>query len=96
MKATYIRDLPKWNSDARLYKLDQPAQFGGDDGEVVRFTHVAVSAIHVGQIPETFVFAADTSGKVISWSELPGSFRGALHHDRALRGFLDLATPASK
>ena len=93
MKATYLRDLKGWNSDARLYKLSEPARWHGH-GDPIEFTYVAVSAIHVGQIPETFVFPADVSGKVISWSELPGSFRGALHHDRALRGFIDQAVPA--
>ena len=35
--------------------------------------------------PETFIFPADGDGKVLAWQELPGSFRGELNFDKAIR-----------
>lgn len=35
--------------------------------------------------PETYIFAADADGRVTNWSELDGSFIGALDHVAALR-----------
>lgn len=32
--------------------------------------------------PETFMFAADENGIIINWSELPGSYRGELNHNK--------------
>jgi len=37
------------------------------------------------EVTETFVFPADSNGKIISWTELPGSFRGDLDHKKAIR-----------
>lgn len=68
----------------RHYQLSEPLTTG--DGGTL---HVVVSAIpaafdHGG--PETFVFAADESGKITNFMDLEGSFRGDMDHDRALRG----------
>lgn len=74
MKATFIKQLTGWRGDARLYKLE--------DGR-----HVVVSGIQPAfdtMQPETFIVSADENGKVLDWLELPGSFRGAVDHARAL------------
>ena len=34
--------------------------------------------------PETYIFASDSEGKILDWSELPGSFRGSLEHKKCL------------
>lgn len=90
--ATLIREsLPGFQGDARLYRLDPPAEWTryDDDGEPVAVptTHVVVSAadaMYSG--PETYIFPADGQGKVTSWGEMDGSFRGAFDHARALQG----------
>lgn len=30
--------------------------------------------------PETYMFGADENGNIVSWEELPGSYRGDLEH----------------
>jgi hypothetical protein len=81
--ATLVRKLSGWAGDARLYKLNPPmATESGASTD-----HVIVSAANViVSGPETYVFAAGPDGKVTSWSEMRGSFRGALDHGAALRG----------
>lgn len=74
MKATFIKQLTGFRGDARLYKLE--------DGR-----HVVVSGIQSAFDtiqPETFIFPADENGTILDWGELPGSFRGAVDHARAL------------
>ena len=82
--AEFVTDCPKWKGDARLYQLSEPV-----DTYVGTTEYVVVSAVDVPYSgPETYVFAASKDGEATSWSELDGSFEGALDHDRALDGFL--------
>lgn len=67
--------------DHRHYRLFPPMT----DWEGGELDYVIVSATIVYR-PETFVFAADALGEITSFSELPGSFVGALDHEEALRG----------
>ena len=79
-KATYIRNLSNWNGIARLYKVEPPLM--GED-------FVIVSAVRPNsEEPETYIFGCDESdkyGNEVVLAELPGSFRGALDHEEALR-----------
>ena len=71
---------------ASVYELDFPVKYGDDDKTT---SFVWVSAVpHVGFVegPETYIFACDSDGEVLDWIELGGSFKGAMDHDRALRG----------
>lgn len=67
MKAKLIKDhLPNFAGHAALYELDPPTKES-------RF--VVVSAVDLIPIPnyrtcETYVFAANENGEVLSWSEL--------------------------
>jgi len=36
--------------------------------------------------PETYIFAVDSDGNVLSWKHLPGSYQGGLSHETALNG----------
>lgn len=88
MKATHVRDLGVSRSGAKqaLYKLDTPYKY--DDESGAECDHVVVSAVFAMYSgPETYIFPADETGEVISWGELPGSYRGGLDHARAIRGF---------
>lgn len=79
--ARFVRNLEDFTGDARLYELSEP-HAGYGEGPVSR---VVVSAVSVLGVPETYIFPADESGGVASWGEMPGSFKGALDHERALR-----------
>ena len=80
--ATLIRTLKSRTTSVsavtqRLYRLNPPL-------ENKRF--VVVSAANVlFSGPETYIFAANQKGTITNWSEMTGSFRGALDHERALR-----------
>ena len=84
--ARFVRDLDGFTGHASLYELSEPAAYGyGDDAGHTTFVVVsATNAIFSG--PETYIFAADKKGKVKSWSEMEGSYRGDLDHAKALRG----------
>ena len=38
--------------------------------------------------PETYVYPCDEHGTITAWDEQPGSFKGALDHNRAIEGYL--------
>lgn len=77
-------------ADWRHYKLSEPYDvLDWQDLPVVTTEYLIVSAADVPYSgPETYVFPADANGKVVDRGELPGSFRGALDHARAIEGFL--------
>jgi hypothetical protein len=82
--ATLVRSLEGFAGDARLYRLSACVKYGY--GKVVEADHIVVSAAIVQYSgPETYIFAADAEGKILDWTELPGSFKGSLNHARALR-----------
>lgn len=83
MKATLIESLAGWNGDARLYRVDPPMNY--EDGRQTNYVVVSATRVTFSG-PETYIFPADSRGKALSWLELPGSFRGALDHARALEG----------
>ena len=88
--ATFVRNIIGWRGDAKLYRVAPPVSYGYDsdaDGAEGTTDHVIVSAARVPfSGPETYIFAADAAGKVINWAEMPGSFRGDLDHEAALKG----------
>lgn len=71
-----------WTGNARLYRCEppMPTEDGPTEYVVVSATVAWMSG------PETYIFAADKDGNITNWCELPGSFRGGLDHDEALRG----------
>jgi hypothetical protein len=73
--ATYIKDMKKWQADAKLFQLSHPLE--GHD-------YVVVSAISVFGMPETYIFGANSRGTVDDWTELDGSMKGELSHSKAL------------
>lgn len=68
--------------DANLYRLSEPLQ--GNYFVVVS----AVNDERFGSYPivETYIFGADSNGKVTDWGELFGSYKGGTDHAEALRG----------
>jgi len=82
MKATFIRQLEGWRSDARLYHLDPAISFETID-DMGKTDYVIVSAARM-MGPETYIFPARKDGTAINMLELSGSFRGSLDHAQAL------------
>lgn len=89
MKAVFLRNLEGFTGHASLYKLDREVGYGEDWNEPGKFAgytrHVVVSATSEMGSPETYIFPADEDGLVLSWKEMPGSYRGGLSHAKALR-----------
>lgn len=81
-KAEFVRDLPRTiaGAEQKLWSVDG------------RF--VVSSAVDVFGQPETYLFYADGDGHITDFSELAGSFRGDMDHDRAIAGYLESLEPA--
>jgi len=86
-----IKDVSaNFTGTAKLFKLDEAVEYTDEYDEnhdpIKKETeYVVVSATNVPfSGPETYIFPADKEGNVLSWCELPGSFRGGLDIDEAL------------
>lgn len=66
-----------YNGVVGLFRLSEPLE--GHDVVIMS----SVVAPYSG--PETMIFGASEDGEVVSWSELPGSSRGNVSHETALR-----------
>lgn len=86
MKATPIKNLPKWKGDATLYRLDPPFNYEHQPEPIEYVVVSAVDLAHYGAEKETYIFASDGSGLEINWEDLPGSFKGGMNHAKALSG----------
>ena len=84
--ATFIRQLPGWRGDARLYRLSQPVRYTNSDAT----TYVVVSAVVLPALLsqsgecETYIFPSDDKGEVLSWIQLRGSTKDTLFHEVAI------------
>lgn len=86
MRAKFVGNLGNPWRDARLYRVSPPVTFINREDHEETTEYVIVSAAMVPMVgPETYIFPADEAGQVLSWSQLDGSFRGGLDHERALR-----------
>lgn len=88
--ANLIRTVnPRAQGDQRLYHCTPPMpgwEPWGKDGQQQHWDYVVVSAANVPfSGPETYIFGADSSGEIVDWTELDGSFKGGLDHEQALR-----------
>ena len=79
--AVAVKSVKEAKGRACLYKLSDP---------LMGYEYVVVSAAkdhrdrHDNMIGETFIFGSDETGKIKSFLELPGSYRGGLDHQKAL------------
>jgi hypothetical protein len=79
--AVAVKSVKEAKGRACLYKLSVP---------LVGYEYVVVSAAkdhrdhYDNMIGETFIFGSDESGKIKSFLELPGSYKGGLDHQKAL------------
>ena len=79
--AKHIKDIKSDGPASQaLYKLDPPLE--DYDGKPREF--VVVSAVTTYSGPETYLFPANESGKIVDWGEMGGSYRGGLSHQQAL------------
>lgn len=77
-RAKFLLDVSdNFSGRAELYSVEPPLE---------GHRHVVVSAVEAPFTgPETYIFGADSKGKVKQWGELDGSYRGGLEIGRALR-----------
>jgi hypothetical protein len=81
--ATMLYEMTGMNGRANLYRLSEALE----SWEGNKYEYVVVSAVDVPfSGPETYIFGADENGGITDWMELPGSFRGDLDHEEALKG----------
>ena len=79
--AVAVKNIKEAKGRACLYKLSEP---------LVGYEYVVVSAArdhkdnYNNMIGETFIFGSDQTGKIKSFLELPGSYKGGLDHQKAL------------
>jgi hypothetical protein len=70
----------RYTGDVQLYEITRP------------FHHYVLSSAlipaHAPERPETYLFMADETGKVLSWTALPGSLVGELDHHKAITNYL--------
>lgn len=85
-------DLPNFRGDAALYRLSETQYvkvwdwLTNKEEDGAAYEYVVVSAVNAfGMGNETYIFPSDDTGKVISWGELEGSYRGGTDHHKALR-----------
>lgn len=83
--AQFIKDL---NGTQKLYRLNPPlSDMQWDDGKKIEkaYEYVVVSATHVAfSGPKTYILGSEKDGKILCWTELPGSFQGGIDHEMAL------------
>lgn len=81
----FIRELRDgFTGSAKLWRVSPPLKYGYSEDK--QETEYVVSSATVAMFtgPETYIFPANAEGEIVSWSELPGSYRGGLDHDVAM------------
>jgi len=79
--AVAVKSIREAKGAACLYRLSEPH---------VGYEYVVVSAAkdttdnYSNLVGETFIFGSDETGKIKSFIELPGSYKGGLDHQKAL------------
>lgn len=89
--ALFIKDLEGFTGYASLFHFNPPIKGypdlddNGDELPAPAYEYAVVSATYaMFSGPETFIFPADSEGKVIDWGELPSSFKGSTDIAHAL------------
>ena len=80
--ATKLKAISGMKGVAFLYRCEPPMP----DYDNKAHEYVVVSAADaMFSGPETYIFPANADGEITDWGEMPGSFRGSLDHNQALR-----------
>ncbi len=87
IKVTKIKDLTE-KGDTSLYRLTKEIPYEALE-KSGKTSFVIVSTISGPWTTETYIFPATEEGEILSWPELPGSFRGSMGHEEALKGFIE-------
>ena len=84
-----IKKLDSFRGEAELFRMEPPHE--GHEYVVVSAVKPKPTGMpEIDNIPglldpEKYIFGADAAGVVVDWSDLPGSFRGAMDIPQALR-----------
>jgi len=86
--AHLIKDVSEhFRGKAQLFELSSDITFRNDKNKKENTPFVIVSQIktmRTGMDGETYIFPADSKGKVLSWRELQGSTRGQVAPEKVL------------
>jgi hypothetical protein len=83
-----IKKLDGFQGEAELFRMEPPHE-GYDYVVVSAITSRPTGMPEIDNIPglldsETYIFGANAEGEVVDWSDLPGSFKGAMDIPQAL------------
>lgn len=89
MQAVFVRSLYNFDGEANLYRVDPPVTYPDENPDSGEWQEEGGNTeyviVYASNSPNaTRIFPADEQGEVLSWSELPGSYRGGLDHKEAL------------
>lgn len=87
-KYEQVKRLP-YNGVAEqiLWKVTPAVRYTeiGSDEKIETSFVVTSATVAVFSGSETYIFPANASGEILNWMELPGSYRGELDHERAIK-----------
>lgn len=89
-KVEAVRRIPGGTGTMLLWSVEPAIRYQDWDGTKKKTceTHFVITSaadvIYSG--PETYIFPANSLGEVTDWGELPGSLRGSLNHETAIKG----------
>ena len=90
MTHTFVEDVShRYRGHAAVYRVEPPVRYFDNDYRLCESEYVVASAVSNPldtSIPETLLFPSSEDGSILIWSELPGSYRGGMDHEEALRG----------
>ena len=73
----FLRRVPDYQGEARLYKLDKPVKYYSISDNLEKIEHkteyVIISSVANAFCCETMAFPADEHGRVLNWGELAAS-----------------------
>lgn len=90
MEVIFVKDVTRTR---KLWRVSSPFSYTGHD-DTYTGEYVITSAVSVLGKPETYIFPADKNGNIVGWSELCGSFKGDLNHQKAIDMFCSEMTSA--
>lgn len=80
-KAFFVREILGMSGRAELFRFDPPIRNRGNE---ISFAVVSACIVDYINRPETYLFAADKDGEILSWEDLPGSQNGTIDIDAVL------------
>jgi len=83
-EAKFIKNVnPEANGKQKLYKLSVPIEY--EEKQTTNYIVVSAANVMFSGI-ETYIFPSDKNGDILDWTELDGSKKGTISHEKVLIG----------